>query len=1505
MIVSDEWGQAIFLFCLHSSDRIIQANGVRRFFFFVFIRLTSFVWQNHSGESSSLESINVSMNHLQVCFCILSVCLFSPDGWAEQSEPFKCKPSAVLSFLKESARYVKDATGRGHHAVINGKASFAEGLTGHAFEFNGRSFLRVRGHPELYAKDQLTLDAWVWVESFGGDYQTIVSQAGEHYRLHLEPNGRPSFGLKGFGKRGDLTGGKLKPKAWHRITGVFRRPQMDLYLDGKKVASKKWDFPIAESGDLFVGSKSGVVSFFRGRIDSVRMYPCARPPEPNDLKNYLPETMSNEKPSISLKTLEDVIRISSVELDIDIDKTTGAIRRAKRGDKLLVNDNQRPPFTAELLESDSWDGISDLAEGKFIKAEHRLKKIETKHDEKSAEVRVDSRLAFPGNDAFDIRMVYRLNAGGKHLQQTLAVRKEGPFKNRFLRRLSLNQPLTLNHRKRIVQGGDQGRTLDTRYQYQFHVNTVGGLLHDPERNEWRFLSLDQNSPFDFRIWKSESDRTASLTLQRGRRSAGWTSVYDREGGVMAAYRGMARRAPKSISVDAAGTGEFSIHLHPPTQPALDLDSSRAETSLFGDEHVMDWIFYEDEFSFAEPERELADIWSVKNLPSDSAVKPAPQREPDYLRKIPIAEGELEPFVQGGVPLPRGSIQRSDQLRIFDGERELPLQSRTLAHWPDGTIKWLFLVFPLSESKKVKMTPGTGDGQRLPIQITTRNNQAKSLQLRFGEQVQSAKTESAISVSEADGVVSIDTGSLQVTLGKGQQWIKEILIQKKPIHGSQKDGRLSFIDMLRPESGYVTNRSHPSGKRDDGPLEIQSIQVEEKGPLRAIVRLEGMTRNIEPQRVILRVELYGGKPFIRLFHTVEFLYKDPRRAFVRNMGLRLPLQLDPENCQVSAGTEAGPSEAANGREVGLLQTSQHHYRAWQKTETPEDTLHAGGRSRGWLTLSDGKRGVTAMLRNMWQEFPKELRANSDDPSITIGLWPDSVPLMDVRRYSNYPHRSQGESVSDRNDWVERSYYPNDPFVGVSKTHEMLLVFHGEPPEPAAIDSLAADFQSPPLIYAGASWYSDVGVTFPFTSPHRNLSQADTALEKVIDFWLFHQRLHGWYGMWDYGDFQHMFRNGYGWVYSRKDLAEILKQPADKRYAFSRTKRRILDYSTYHDWAHDNGRWGWTNSEGLPGLLLQLQYMRTGRRDIFFAAEAMARHVRDVDIRHDGMWFGRGTRHGVQHWSDGNHEERQTIHSEFRFIHYLTGDLRSRDVAQKLTDRIYTKGKIRIHAAHSGRLYGLLTRWEMTGDKKLGEMLRRYVHCFIVPEGIAESPSVEFPMAATYDKPENINSGGMFFNCFGAMHTLLEYYYLTEDRELRDAIIRMADEAIRRKTKPGLLRKSLAFASKHADDPAPYRTSLQQYLGQGVWRYYFQSVSNNPEHWTGDTSFLVGSVPGSLFWLNDMFYLMTAIERDPDLNNSQRDYLRERNESGQMRHPTRASWQDEYDAPEFEEYLRREK
>jgi hypothetical protein len=212
------------------------------------------------------------------------------------------------------------------------------------------------------------------------------------------------------------------------------------------------------------------------------------------------------------------------------------------------------------------------------------------------------------------------------------------------------------------------------------------------------------------------------------------------------------------------------------------------------------------------------------------------------------------------------------------------------------------------------------------------------------------------------------------------------------------------------------------------------------------------------------------------------------------------------------------------------------------------------------------------------------------------------------------------------------------------------------------------------------------------------------------------------------------------------------------------------------------------------------MRSGDREMYFFAETMARHVRDVDMRHDGRWLGRGTRHGVQHWSDGNHEERQTSHSEFRYVHYLSGDMRYRDFANFLYDRVYSQRDCNIHAAHSGRLQGLLTWWEMTGSDEVADILEKYLPCFLVPEGICISPSVDFPDVKCVSQERDVNGESMFFWTFGAGHGVLEYYQLTHDEALKRALIKVADLALT-KDSMGNFRKAVIFAARSSPRATP--------------------------------------------------------------------------------------------------------
>ena len=50
-------------------------------------------------------------------------------------------------------------------------------------------------------------------------------------------------------------------------------------------------------------------------------------------------------------------------------------------------------------------------------------------------------------------------------------------------------------------------------------------------------------------------------------------------------------------------------------------------------------------------------------------------------------------VTRGVPLPQGAVADCADLWLEDARgRAVTLQSRPLSHWPDGSIKWVLLIF---------------------------------------------------------------------------------------------------------------------------------------------------------------------------------------------------------------------------------------------------------------------------------------------------------------------------------------------------------------------------------------------------------------------------------------------------------------------------------------------------------------------------------------------------------------------------------------------------------------------------------------------------------------------------------------------------------------------------------------------------------------------------------------------------------------------------------------------
>lgn len=1206
-----------------------------------------------------------------------------------------------------------------------------------------------------------------------------------------------------------------------------------------------------------------------------------------------------------------VVRHGPLEVQWAKDGPGGPARITADG-REFQPDPALPPVFAEVWSVEARAPFSDRVNGVVLPKTERGIQWQAEREAGVVTVRASGTFDWTEGDAgprLDWTVAWRFEKGRPGARIEVGAVPSGDWEGRVIRELRWHLPLGLDHRKRVAQGGDQGVDWDTRYYYNFFVSPRRQLMRYPEVNYWRHFAVEQESPETFRIWRAQSDTTAPLVMQRGVKAAGWICVYDREGGFFAASEELASRAPKALRVDADGGGTLSLQLVPSTATALHPSDHDFENRVAGI-HALELMPFGGPWDKEEKSAALRALWGVERLASDPGTDKSIAGE-DWLRETPGAADALPP-VFGGVPLPRGACPPDAGMRLFQGGRELPVQWSPLAFWPDGSVKWAQLIFPLAS--EALLEPGRGSGGTLHAAITLRDGAALPMELHYGPEVEPARVRNPVDLrrkEDAGPEVALGNGILHLELAQGRQWLAVLRRHGRDLL-RHADDPLAFVDYLHLDENSRPLDAHARGQVLAGPLEVTDLEVEEAGPIRAVVRLTGRTGGEEPVKVILRIEAYAGCEWLRIWKTAEFLDADPRQRMVSAMGLSLPLALESAGARLMSPDGSFPIAEASSE--SLLQFSPAGYR--NRIVGPdglERTVAEGFRSPGWIGVADSFVGATVIQRYFWQRAPRENRAVLDpEPRLTAYFHPDAAPVMDVRRYSDFPHRSQGESVQrgtgPDNFWVRDFYYKADPFMGISRTFETLWGFHDPDCSAAEIQSVAADFHSRPLIYAGEEAYRAPGVALPWANPE-TYPAITRNLANVSRFWLFNQAFWNWFGPWKHGDTVHAFHSGQGRILSPDALRAQLDLPEDERYSGGALEEALDDYYPDNDWAFDNGRWGWSMTEKLPGQFWQMQYLRTGDRDVFFQAEAAAEYSRDVVIRHHGRWFGSGTRHGVQQWSDGNHEERQTVALEWRHHYLLTGDKRSADVINRLAREYYLQTDVSGRADPSGRLPGLLMHWEMTGEPASRLALESYLRAMIHPRGI-QFPTVDI---RTGQKTADgaVNDGSMFFHDFGAMHAVLEYLYLTDDVELQseltDALVRMARHFVEAEAPVTQARLAIGFAAGRAQDPEVFLEHLdREILQTRLVRQLFQAVTENPEFWSGPNAILEGSSTGSWPFMNIIPYWTSVWEaREVPLipPDGEREIMEARETKGRPRVLPQLSWQDEFDAPEFDVYFER--
>nr|WP_269106548.1 Tat pathway signal sequence domain protein [Massilia sp. TS11] len=583
-------------------------------------------------------------------------------------------------------------------------------------------------------------------------------------------------------------------------------------------------------------------------------------------------------------------------------------------------------------------------------------------------------------------------------------------------------------------------------------------------------------------------------------------------------------------------------------------------------------------------------------------------------------------VSWGVPFPQGTVARDQRFHLTgpDG-KALPLQSWPLAYWPDGSIKFVGLASVAQASGSYTLSTGAGD------------------------------TPAGLKLSETQNGVAIDTGVFQATVSRGgSNLIDSLVVAGREV---ARAGQLVALadDGFASEEGAQPVRTRYTSR-------VEKLSVEQAGPVRAVLKLEG--HHQAGQRAWLpfsvRLYFYAGDSAVHVVHTVIYDGKQERDA-VRGLGLRfsVPLREASWNRHVRfSGQEGGlfgepiqpgagnPAQVAGQRIDGgrfysandkeqyaiwsdfkLVQPNADGFTIQKRTGANASWVMADGgrRASGLAFVGDTSGGLALAQKDFWQSYPSglEIRHAADaSAELTAWLWSPDGPAMDMRPYATRAH-GLAATYEDVQDGMAQAY-------GVAKTTELTIYPTAGVPTRADTVAMAQAAGVRPLLAAAPETLHAAkvfGVWSPVDRSTPGRKNIEDKLDSILAYYQQQVDERRWYGFWHFGDFIHS-------------------------YNFAG-----------HTWYYDYGGHAWDNTELGTPLWLWASYVRSGRADLFRLAEALTRNTSETNVYHLGPMKGLGSRHAVTKWGDGSKEGRISQAAHWRPFYYLTTDERTGDILRE--------------------------------------------------------------------------------------------------------------------------------------------------------------------------------------------------------------------------------------------------
>jgi hypothetical protein len=354
------------------------------------------------------------------------------------------------------------------------------------------------------------------------------------------------------------------------------------------------------------------------------------------------------------------------------------------------------------------------------------------------------------------------------------------------------------------------------------------------------------------------------------------------------------------------------------------------------------------------------LFPVDHAPSVDKLFAAARQAPPKLTRGSVDQKDIPIAVQGvrfagggnwpvrsGAPIPRGELASAGNVQVLNEAGEaIGAQSRAMATWPDGSVKWLFVDFAHDFSR----------------------NAAGRYRIRYGNRVQPAAAKERVEISASDAGLEVNTGAIRFLVPKA---------------------RFGMVENVRLASGKVLQAgpiaveiSEPGGKIwRAADLPAARLEIEQAGPRHAVIRVEtALPASGKPASGFYhraRIHAYAGSPLIGVDYFVANTDSRPAENVGGSMSSKLyvdsiALKLQPAGAvfAVRHGLGAGASAGAV-----VQQTADVAF-----VNSSEVRQHVPG----WMSVAlQGGGAIQVGVPAFREQYPKAFRWSPNH--IEIALW----------------------------------------------------------------------------------------------------------------------------------------------------------------------------------------------------------------------------------------------------------------------------------------------------------------------------------------------------------------------------------------------------------------------------------------------------------------------------------------------------------------------------------------